>query len=146
EVLQRTLDLDPNFVLGRLYLGLAYEQKGLVPDALRELREAFRLAPGDPDVISALGHAHAASGGTEEAQKAMDRLMGIAKRRYVSSYAPALIPAGLGDEEQALACLERACEERSDKLIWLGVDPVLDGLRVHPRFQDLMRAVGLLAD
>jgi hypothetical protein len=39
--------------------------------------------------------------------------------------------------------LEKAYQERSFYLTWLGIDPQLDNLRVDPRFPDLLQRVGL---
>ena len=39
--------------------------------------------------------------------------------------------------------LERAYQERSDGLVYLGVDPRWDGMRSNPRFAHLVRRVGL---
>ena len=51
--------------------------------------------------------------------------------------------AGLDDKEQAFAWLEKAYEERRQRMVWLNVDAFLDPLRSDPRFDDLVRRVGL---
>jgi hypothetical protein len=88
-----------------------------------------------------LGHVHAVSGQREEAVKLAREL---SRRPGVSTYNLAVIYAGLADKEQALVWLERAYTERSSWLTLLKTDPRLDGLRPDPRFQDLMRRVGLV--
>ena len=50
---------------------------------------------------------------------------------------------GLGDNEQAFAWLERAYREQSAVLQLLKVDPFFDPLGAEPRFEDLVRRVGL---
>jgi hypothetical protein len=50
---------------------------------------------------------------------------------------------GLGDNEQALAWLERAYQEHAPILQYIKVHPFLDPLRNDPRFTDLVRRVGL---
>jgi hypothetical protein len=54
-----------------------------------------------------------------------------------------MVHLGLGQAEQAFACLERAREEQSSWMAYLKVEPRLDPLRADPRFTELMRRVGL---
>ena len=49
----------------------------------------------------------------------------------------------LGLTDDAFVWLNKACDERSVWMIWLKVDPALDGLRSDPRFALLMKRVGL---
>jgi hypothetical protein len=51
---------------------------------------------------------------------------------------------GLGDNERALASLERAIEERSPRVLFVMVEPRFDPLRSAPRFQALIKRVGPL--
>ena len=86
--------------------------------------------------------AHAAVGRIEEARRVLEELKRISRERYVSPYHIATIFAGLGDKDQAFACLDEAYLDRSEWLIWLAVDPKMDPLRRDDRFQDLLRRVG----
>jgi DNA transposition AAA+ family ATPase len=45
----------------------------------------------------------------------------------------------LGQKDRALAELEHAYDEHSERLTWLGVDWRFDDLHSDPRFQDLLR-------
>ena len=53
----------------------------------------------------------------------------------------ALIHAGLGNKEEALAWLGKAVEERSHWLVWIRLDPRFNTLRTDARFQDVIRKV-----
>ena len=64
------------------------------------------------------------------------------KREFVRPYLIAEIYIGLGEKEQALDWLEKAYEERDDWVVWFKCDPIPDGLRSEPRFQELMRRIG----
>jgi hypothetical protein len=44
-----------------------------------------------------------------------------------------------GDKDKALIWLERAFDERSFGITYLGVDPTFDSLRSYPRFQNLVQ-------
>jgi hypothetical protein len=61
----------------------------------------------------------------------------------VSPYQLALVYAGLGEKERAFESLEKAKVERSTLLTYLKMDPRFDSLRPDPRFQDLLRRMGL---
>ena len=51
--------------------------------------------------------------------------------------------AGIGDNDQAIAWLQKALVEHSNAVANLKVDPVYDPLRGDPLFQDLLRRIGL---
>ena len=61
----------------------------------------------------------------------------------VSPYDLALVYAGLTERDLAMESLEKAREERSGALLLLKVDPLFEGFRSDPRFQDLLRRMGL---
>ena len=75
------------------------------------------------------------------------RIIDELKHRSEAGYVPAgafVDPyLGLGDYDQALAGYERAYKEQSAILQWVNVIPFADPLRSDPRFQDLVRRVGL---
>ena len=94
---------------------------------------------------AALAHTLGAAGRKEEASQMLDELTQLAKQKYVAPYYFAGIHIGLEESERAIECLERAYEEHSHWLIYLHMDPSMDALRDAPRFQDLLRRVGLPA-
>jgi len=55
----------------------------------------------------------------------------------------AILHVGLGDQEGEIALLERAYAAHDLQMQNLGVDPHYDSLRSDPRFQSLLRRVGL---
>ena len=61
----------------------------------------------------------------------------------VSAYQLAAIHAALGEKEEAFTLLQKALEERSDRLAYLKVDPTLKALRGDIRFNDLLQKIGL---
>jgi len=143
EPIQKALELDPNFPVAHRYLGQVYEQKGMYKEAVAEFARAVALSESNPISLAALGHAYAVSGQRSKAIMVLKQLKELSKRRYVSSYDMALIYAGLGETDQAQEWLERAYRDRSPWMVHLKVDPRLDPLRSDPRFQDLIRRVGL---
>jgi serine/threonine-protein kinase len=139
---KKALDLEPRFFITYLWMGAAYEQKKMYPQAIAEFQKGLAFVR-HPQLIASLGHVYAVTGQREEAQELLDELREISQQRYVNPYLIALIYVGLGEKGQAFAWLEKAYHERFFFLIWLKVEPRFDPLRDDPRFQDLLRRVGL---
>ena len=144
----------PDDVWARSVLGWAYEQKRMPEQAITELKRAVELTksaratpayPGDPFFVAALGHAYAIAGNRREAEKVLQTLSDRAKKSYVSPFDLALIYAALGEKDKAFALLDKAVAERSTFLVYSKWEPRLDPLRSDPRFQKLLRRVGLAA-
>lgn len=139
----KVLDMDRNFARAYEDLGRAYEQKGKYEQAIRALRKAVANSGRSPGYLGSLAYAYAVSGHRKETSKLFEELRKIAKKRYVSAYAFALVCAGLGDKDGAFAWLRKACEEYSGALPFLKVNPRFVALRSDARFDDLLRRVGL---
>jgi tetratricopeptide (TPR) repeat protein len=142
----------PDDAWARSVLGWAYEQKTMPEQAVTELKRAVELTksaraapayPGDPFFVAALGHAYAIAGNRREAEKVLQTLSDRAKKSYVSPFDLALIYAALGEKDKAFALLDKAVAERSTFLVYSKWEPRLDPLRSDPRFQELLRRVGL---
>ena len=144
ERLQETLELDPNYFLARYYASSAYIDRGMYSEAVNEARKAMK-ASGARGTHSAafLGYALAKSGRKAEALSVLEGLMKSSADRYVSAYNIALVHNGLGKGDEALAWLERACAQRLPHMVFLKVEPKWNNLRPDPRFQDLLRRIGL---
>ena len=144
EQLRRTLEMDPNEATGHHWLGLVLEQQGKLPTATEELQKAIVLSGDTASTNGALGHVDAMAGRKDEARKILWKLQSGFEKGYVSAYAVAIVKTGLGDLNGAFASLQRACDERDGILpIWVNVDPRLDPLRQDPRFEAILRRVGL---
>jgi len=73
----------------------------------------------------------------------LEELSALAKRSFVPAFFFALVSAGLEDKDQAFTRLEKACEERFNRLAYLRVETLWDPLRPDPRFAELVRRVGI---
>jgi TolB-like protein/DNA-binding winged helix-turn-helix (wHTH) protein/Flp pilus assembly protein TadD len=138
---RKTIEMDPNFALAHNQLGQAYLQKQMLDDAVTELEKAAQLSGGSPTVIANLARAYAASGKRGEAVKLLSDLRKRASPGYSRASEIAVIYASLGDTEQAMNWLERSYQERFNPGVLLR--PGFDPLRSDPRFQDLVRRIGL---
>ena len=122
---------------------MAYEQKEMYQEAIATLQKGLSLSGREPSYLGGLGHAYAVSGSRAEAQKVLAELLELSKTRYVAPYDIAVVQIGLGDKNQTLHWLERAYEDHSNWMAWLAVDPRFDGIRKEPRYQNVVRRMGL---
>ena len=140
---RKTIDLHPEFGVAHWYLGRAYLQKGRLGEALVELRRAVALSGGSPLMKGTLGVGYAAAGDRTAAAATGDELEKLRVGGYASALDLAGIHAALGDRERAFRWLDQAAAERAFHLIYLKVWPELDPLRKDPRFDALVRRIGL---
>lgn len=139
---QSALELDPYFVWAHMYRAQALEQKGDFKGALREFETTLGLAGGSNCVQAMKAHTHAVAG---ESSIAREILKGL-KRNCVSampSYDIAAAHAALGETNQTIEWLNRACQERNMKIFTLTQDPRFDSLRRQPEFMQVVEQVGL---
>jgi TolB-like protein/Flp pilus assembly protein TadD len=143
EQFRKALELDPKFSMAHYRLGQVYLEQGSYEEAIAEFSEARTISRDGPHELSGLGHAYAVSGRRGRAEEILAELMELSKRRYVPPFFMAIVYSGLKDKDQAFRWLEKAYEDREANLVYLNVEPRFDALRSDPRFQALVRRVGL---
>jgi hypothetical protein len=79
----------------------------------------------------------------DKARAEQRKLEALNGTQPVDPGAMALAYLGVGNNEAALSTLEKAFAQRFNLLTALKVEPVYDPLRDDPRFQELLRRVGL---
>ena len=146
---QVTLQSDPEFWVARHYLALAYVQKGMHDDAIRELRTLIKapssgpvpeeVVASDTEASASLGFAYAMAGRKAEAQDILNKLQSLSARRYVSGLYFAIVYAGLKDNDRALEYLNKAYEARHPGLVLIRIEPMFDSLRSDDRFKQLVK-------
>lgn len=140
---KKAMELDPDYFVPHFILGRSYVRLGKGAEAIAELKHKTSSAEESPLMAAALGLAYGTGGQTKHTQKIVQAFAGYASKRYIPATYFSMLYAGLGDQEQALNWLEKAHEERADGLTWINVEPMFDGLRQHPRFQALVKRIGL---
>ena len=133
----RALDINPpdwSFLLGDVYA-----EKGMYADSIREFLESG----SGPDSLGHLGNAYARAGQTAAARKTIAQLEESVRKDGVGRYEIALVYIGLGKKQEAFKWLDESYKARDVGLVYLKIDPCLDPLRSDPRFDDLVRRVGL---
>jgi serine/threonine protein kinase/tetratricopeptide (TPR) repeat protein len=143
EQLRRTVELDTNYPVTYWILGLVLRKMGRYELAIAEGEKGVKLSGGSSIMRAALAQTFATTGIREEAIQILDDLTKLTKQKYVAPYFFAGIHVGLGEDDRAIEYLEKSYEEHSHWLIYLHIDPSMEGLQSNPRFQDLLRRVGL---
>lgn len=138
------LENDPDYFLLRFWLGLAYQMETRYAEAIRELETAVDLCGrGVSWVLGALGGAHAAAGNRGEARQILQELLDRAKQETIDFTSVAVTYTSLGDVENALAALEKACDARGMSGVLVKSDPRLVSLHGEPRFQNVLKRMNL---
>jgi len=122
-----------------LLQGDIYAEKGMYAESIA----AFLEAGGGPYSLGHLGNAYARAGQIDAARKTISQLEEHIRKDGVGRYETALVYAGLGDKKEAFKWLEDSYRAHDVGLVYLKIDPCLDPLRSDPRFDDLLRRVGL---
>jgi TolB-like protein/DNA-binding winged helix-turn-helix (wHTH) protein/Flp pilus assembly protein TadD len=141
EQSEKTLKMDANFAVGHYELGQALVQKHMYDQAIGEFQRAIELSGHSGAFDSNLGYAYAVSGRKEEALKMVDELESRHPTNYSVQADIALIYVGLDDRDEAINRLNKAFDARFKASILRR--PAFDPLRSDPRFQDLLRRMGL---
>jgi DNA-binding winged helix-turn-helix (wHTH) protein/Tfp pilus assembly protein PilF len=143
EQLNRVLRKDPNFGRAVGLITTAYAEKGMFAQALSEAEIARRLYGEGPWYWSFQVYINGRAGQIERARRQLEKLETLSRHAQVDPATLLWAHLGMGNKEEALADLEKAYSQHFGILTTLKVDPVFDPLRSDPRFQDLLRRVGL---
>jgi tetratricopeptide (TPR) repeat protein len=140
---ERTMEMDEICHRAHHYIGAAYVAKGDAATALTWFRrgQSLERAPRawDAYIVRAL----AALDQRDEADAILARLEDESRRQYLRGEIIATAYTAVGDFDKAFACLERAYQERSAGLLYLKLDPGYGPLRADPRYDDLVKRIGL---
>jgi eukaryotic-like serine/threonine-protein kinase len=143
EHFRRMIEIAPDFYHAYWTLGYTYLAKGTVDEAIAITEKGTMLSKRDQSLLTALGRTYGLTGRRTEANKILNELAELAKREYVPPAAFVDIHLGLGNRDQAFAWLEKAHQERSNYIAHLKVLPEVDRLRSDPRFDEMLRRIGL---
>jgi DNA-binding winged helix-turn-helix (wHTH) protein/TolB-like protein len=142
--IRRALEIDPEFWVGHLTMAGFHLADKDIARALESLRKAEEYSEGQSTQATALiGSLLGSTGQREQAQAVLDRLLELARQRYVPPTSVAAVFVGLGDKASALDWLERAYDVRDLRLSFMKVDGRWGPLKGEPRFQALLKAMKL---
>jgi TolB-like protein/Flp pilus assembly protein TadD len=136
---ERSLELDPAFVYGEPLLAALYREMGRFDEAIALYDKAQNIT-GRP----AFGHAitYAKMNRPDEAREMLAEAV-AARGSYTPGDATAHLYVALGAHEDAIRELERAADERSSSLHFIGIAPEFAPLRPDKRFVSIVERIGL---
>jgi len=137
------LERSPDFGIAHFFLGQALLEARRPDEAFSHLQRAMTQAGAAPETMAMIGVAHAHAGRESDARSSLAALTERRATSYVSPVLFAQLHSALGDRAATLDALEQARDARATDLVWIGVRPAFDAVRLHPRFESLMREIGL---
>jgi tetratricopeptide (TPR) repeat protein len=136
--LRRALELNPEISNAHSLLGYCQMQLG----KLKEARAEFEAEPTNFFRLSGLAIVDHKLGDKAAAGRAMDQL--VKEMGDASLYQQAQVLAQWGNSDEAVARLERARQIGDSGLIYLATDPLLDPIRKHSGFANLISEMNLI--
>ena len=146
EEAKKVLELEPNFPGSYWAVGIVYRKQGRYEEAITELEKAVALSEGWSFPLAQLGACYAVAGKRDRARAILKELEEKYGRREALGQNVAGLYAALGVKDQAFAWLEKDFQARSGFLLAIRSDPwfpAVDALSSDPRWNDLLRRIGL---
>jgi TolB-like protein/DNA-binding winged helix-turn-helix (wHTH) protein len=142
EQFRAVLEMEPNFPRAHL-VTYAHVEKGMFTEALNDI-EKWRRIEDTPYLWAEQAYVYGRSGQKRQARLALKKFEEW-NRRAQSRPTPEIVMAyvAVNRRDEAFAWLQKASVEHSNALNTLKVEPGFDPLRSDPRFQELLRRVGL---
>jgi TolB-like protein/DNA-binding winged helix-turn-helix (wHTH) protein/Tfp pilus assembly protein PilF len=138
---RRALDMEPGYQWAMWQLGGALMSTGDYAGAIQVLHKALERNR-TPSGLATLGHVYALAGERQEARKVLDELLALSRQRYVPPSCFVDVYWGLRDRDKVFEWLEKSYQERSNRMVWLGISADMDWLRSDPRLDNLLRRIG----
>jgi len=137
---KKTLQLEP-VVLTHFFLARAYEAKKMYPEAAAEYTKAAQT--GDAGNFTPKEVDFQKLGWKAFNQEALNKFLAASQKEYVPPFVIAAFSAKLGQNDEAMAWLEKGYQERDYRMTLIQNTFEFDGLRDDPRFKDLVKRIGL---
>jgi len=139
DLLNKTIDLEPNYPITYLFVSRVYSEKGMHRQAIAAATKARAVSGGMAEAVALIGYETAKSGDREKAVEVLEELRQLSIERPVPAYNFALVYNGLGETGKALDHLEKSFADKNALMVFLKVDPKWNNLRAEARFIELMR-------
>ena len=136
---ERSLQLDPTFVYSEPLLAALYREMGRFDDAIALYKKSQDISGRVP---FGLAITYAKMNRREEAREILKAACAT-RGSYTPGDATAHVHVVLGENEQAIRELQRAYDEHSSSLHFIGIAPEFEPLRADKRFVSIVERIGL---
>jgi eukaryotic-like serine/threonine-protein kinase len=143
EQVRRGLEMQPDNALGHVVMADVYAYAGQPEKAIEECEKALALGRSVEMVRLNAAATFIKVGKVEEGRKLADEVEKNWNPSVPVSHLLASVQARLGEKDAAFVWLEQAFQEHATFLRYLKVHPLFDGLRDDPRFDDLVKRIGI---
>ena len=145
QELLKVLEMDKDFGPGHQVLAWIHARRGEYEKAVEEGKTGLNLT-GEREMAKALEDGFRESGYDGALRGIRDCLL-KGKTKIGSRYCGAAeYSAMVGEHDMAFDLLEKAIEEREPEVVFLRVSPGFDSIRSDPRFEKLLKRVGISDD
>ena len=139
---RRALHIDPSAPYPLWAITLSYMALGKNAEAVASLEKVAAITNRKQShYLGLLGGAYAAAGNREKALAVQRELEDLASREYVAPFHLAYLHIPVGNLDEAMSCLEKACADRNALTWWLRDAPFYDPIRTHPRYAALVEKI-----
>lgn len=142
-ICEKMLELEPGFWAGHHTLAAVLLKRERYDEALAEAQKSVELSKRANGSLAFLAHVYGRMGRRGDAEAIIKELQNRYESRNADGRDLAVAYAGLNDKDQVFAWLEKAYEERSHFLAVLRLEMVLDSVKSDPRWNALLKRVGV---
>jgi Tfp pilus assembly protein PilF len=136
---RRALHIDPNAFYPLWAITLSFLALGRSREAVDSLEKVVAITKRKQShYLGLLGGAYAAAGNREQARAVLGELEERSSREYVAPFHLAYLHIPMGNLDEAMSCLEKACADRNALTWWLREAPFYEPIRSHPRYAALV--------
>jgi hypothetical protein len=144
---RKAIRTSPNDPIGLTVLWESFHQKGQVEEAL-EAAKTFFIGQGLAPIADVVSSGYETGGYSGAMKSAADTLAAFSQETYISPAWMAWVYAFSGEKEKSLEWLEKAYEIKDPLIPFFGPHggALYSLLHDEPRFQNMMRRIGLWTD
>ena len=157
ELYKKAAELDPNFAMAHFDLAVIYGRMKRRADMKLEAKIAIERGTREAKIAVGLGRGtyhrpvkilDALVAYFDNDQEKVRKLLAELESHFgeplaISALQAAGLHFSLGENEKGFEWLEKSYSRKEDDLLYIRTDELFDGIRSDPRYQDLLKRIGL---